>query len=108
MWLLMRLMPAFRKRLTLAAEAARSDRPIQLAQAWEAGQRQALAAKTLALRQTDVSALSDANLQAHLRASIRNLNQAARHHFELDFASVFIVLGRLGALVGDPCRLERA
>jgi hypothetical protein len=63
-----RLVPALRRRIRQAVAAAARDVPMQLVRSWSSQWRPELAEGIATIRDTDLAALDDAGLDAHLRA----------------------------------------
>ncbi len=99
LWLLLRLMPAMRRAMNKAAEAARTDLPMRAADLWDREGREATAARTLALRQVDRGALSDQQLAAHIEEAVAHFGSATSLHMELATVSDAATVGRLGRLL---------
>lgn len=105
LWLLVRLVPAFRRRAA-AADRALADR-IWLAEAdrWYGVEKPAWEARNATLAGVDPGSLDTAGLIAHLRAARRNAGEGYRDHFRLhgtDLAPTSIFLTRAGDWGIDP------
>ncbi len=99
LWLLLRLMPAMRRAMNKAAEAARTDLPMRAADLWDREGREATAARTLSLRKVNREALSDQQLAAHIEEAIAHFGLATSLHMELATVSDGATVGRLGRLL---------
>lgn len=99
--LALRLAPPFRKRMKIAVASAAEDRPIEVIEAWEAGGRDALRARTRQLREVDRSQLSDGELAEHLDEVRAQVLQVATDHFMLGMAGTFVLAGQLGLVVEE-------
>ena len=91
-----RLVPALRRRIRQAVVAADQDVPVQLVRSWSTRWRPELAERIATLRDTDLAALDDAALDAHLRRALDLSEQGFLVHFRLHGA-LAMVLGELAS-----------
>lgn len=99
--LAVRVIPDWRKRLAVAAEAAAEDRLMAVLDAWDDGGRAAIRARTRELRGVDRAALSDTQLADHLTDVREQTLQVAYQHFLTGMAGTFGLAGQLGMVVDE-------
>lgn len=102
--LLMTLVPTMRRRLGAALAWDGDDAIVELIEAWESRGRKATTERTLELRSRPLTSLSDAALADHLGDVIAHVDDTARRHFELAFATQIIPTGRLGMFLEEMLR----
>jgi pyruvate,water dikinase len=90
-WLLARLVPAFRKRNRVAAHALRERPWRDIARTYFASERPAAIAANEALTAIDPTALSDDDLARHLEACEAHAIAGYQRHFELHATDMFPV-----------------
>lgn len=83
MGLLVRVVPALRKKLAVARRALAEDLPGRMMARWPTELRPALAARIAELRLVDLAALDDAELRAHLDRVVALSAEGQRIHFLL-------------------------
>lgn len=93
-------------RIGACAEAVRIDRAVQVIDEWSRTVRPGFAERIAALGAADLSALSDAELTAHLTEVLALHREGAEVHFRL-LGAVSIVLGRFGLYVTDVLGWEQ-
>ena len=99
--LLMSSVPAMRRRLARARAWAGDESINDLIDAWESRGRAEITGRTRELRSRPVSTLSDEDLALHLDDVRVHLDETARRHFELAFATQMIPTGRLGIFLEE-------
>lgn len=98
---LFRLMPPIRRRMNAARQWIDDDAIDALVDHWELHRREWTHASTRALRERDLSALSDGELADHLDELRAHVLQVAEDHFDLVVGAMYMSMGRLGLFVED-------
>jgi pyruvate,water dikinase len=101
MKLLLRALPAMRRRLSNAV-AYDGDAGVEaVLDRWDRGGRAAADARTKALRAIKLPSLSEAELADHLDEVLIHVEAVADAHFELAMVGSWMATGRLGLLVDE-------
>lgn len=98
---LMRVVPAMRRRLRAALRWDGDVAITAVLQDWEARGRREVTDRTLELRARRPSSLSDTALAHHLDDVMAHVDETARAHFALAYATQLIPTGRLGILLEE-------
>ncbi|WP_437967071.1 PEP/pyruvate-binding domain-containing protein [Sorangium sp. So ce260] len=98
--ILFRIIPQLRRRIRDSVEAIRTDRFGGYIERWYAAWRPSLAARIAAYQALDRTALSDAELAAHVRETARFIDEALETHF-LMIGAHFFALAELAFACRD-------
>lgn len=89
--LLIRLVPRLRRRIADAVAAVRSDKAGRFVEQWYQQWRPDLAARIALLRDTDLGALDDEELDAHSTRALALLHEGVDVHFQLHGALTLVL-----------------
>lgn len=99
--ILLRVVPAMRRRLRAARRWDGDNAITELMQRWETRGRRQITDRTLQLRSRSLWSLSDTDLMDHLDDVMAHVDETARRHFEFAYATQLIPTGRLGIFLEE-------